>query len=141
MKYLYFIVTLLMINSNIKCNGIKKGTFVSRDENTGTTVIQRNDTIQLEENKKLGTIFLQKIKWVNDCEYIIYDTKTIRDDINLDMSKKTFKVTFKESKNNIYNISVLIEPANFNFDMSVEKISDDVGKDFYKRVKEYTKKD
>jgi len=138
MKSLILIVFLLVASSNSKCIGIKKGVFVSIDKNFGKTIIQRNDTIQLEENKKLGTLFLQKIKWISDCEYIIYDTKTLKDEAGLDMSKSTFRVTFKESKNNIYDISVLVEPDNFRLDMKVEKIRDEVDDDFYAIIKKYS---
>jgi hypothetical protein len=57
MRSLTLIFFLLVINSNPKCKGVKKGVFISTDKNLGETIIQRNDTIQLEENKKLGTLF------------------------------------------------------------------------------------
>jgi hypothetical protein len=141
MKNLILLIFLSTISSNTKCKGIKKGVFISIDKNLGKTVIQRNDTIQLEQNKKLGTLFLQKIKWIDDCNYIIYETKDLINEANLDMSKSTFRVTFKESKNNIYKVSVLVEPVNFRLDMKVEKIRNRVDDDFYDIIKKYSKKE
>ena len=137
MKNLIILLFLSIIssNSNTKCKGIKKGVFISIDKNLGKTKIQRNDTIQLEENKKLGTLFLQKIKWIDDCNYIIYRTRVLKNEANLNMSKSTFRVTFKESKNNMYNVSVLVEPVNFRLDLKVEKIRDRVDNDFYDIIK------
>jgi hypothetical protein len=141
MKNLILLIFLSIISNNTKCKGIKKGVFISIDKNLGKTTIQRNDTIQLEENKKLGTLFLQKVKWLSDCEYIIYDTKSLIDEAGLNMSKSTFRVTFKESKNNIYDISVLVEPDNFRLDMSLEKTRDKVDDDFYDIIKKYSNKE
>ena len=131
MRYLILMIPLLFINSSIKCKGIKKGVFISIDKNFGKTIIQRNDTIQLEGNKKLGTLFLQKIRWIDECSYIIYETKTLKDDANLEMSNDTFRVTFKESKNNIYDVSVFVESMNFTHESKIEKIRDKVYDNFY----------
>lgn len=128
---------LPIISSNIKCKGIKKGVFISIDKNLGKTVIQRNDTIQLEQNKKLGTLFLQKIKWIDDCNYVIYKTTDLINEVNLDMSKSTFSVSFKEYKDNIYDVSVLVKPANFKLNMKIEKIKDRVDSDFYDIIKKH----
>ncbi len=134
MKNLILIISVLTLNGN-NCEGIRKGVFISIDKNFGETIIQRNDTIQLEENKMLGTLFLQKIKWIDKCNYVIYSTKVLKNDANIDMSNKTFKVSFKESQeDNLYHVSVLVKPINFKYESIIKKIRDNVDNNFHQRI-------
>jgi len=135
MNNLILIVSIIIFNGSINnCKGIKKGVFISVDKNFGETIIQRNDTIQLEENKILGTLFLQKIKWIDECNYVIYSTKALKNEADLDTSN-TFTVSFKESQEkNIYYVSVLVKSTNFKHESTIEKISDNVDDDFYEKI-------
>ena len=63
MKYIFGLLSLFFFfrveNSRVQiCKGIKNGTFITIDKRVGKTIIQRNDSIQLEQNETLGIKYL-----------------------------------------------------------------------------------
>ena len=78
-KIQYFICSLLLLtlliscyNQERNCKDFKTGKFTSETEIEGkkyTSTFERNDSIQIESYK--GKIDTFKVRWTNDCEYII----------------------------------------------------------------------
>lgn len=62
-------------NQERNCTDFKTGKFTSETEIEGkkyTSTFERNDSIQIESYE--GKIDTFKIRWTNDCEYIIQNT-------------------------------------------------------------------
>lgn len=81
-KIQYFICSLLLLtlltscyNQERNCTDFKTGKFTSETEIEGkkyTSTFERNDSIQIESYE--GKIDTFKVRWTNDCEYIIQNT-------------------------------------------------------------------
>lgn len=75
--YGLLLLTLLTscYNQERNCNDFKTGKFTSETEIEGkkyTCTFERNDSIQIESYEdKIDTF---KVRWTNDCEYIIQNT-------------------------------------------------------------------
>lgn len=55
------------------CKEFKTGVFQYPGRNGGVYTIMRTDTNQFEMNSKQAKHAYQKIKWVNNCQYILYN--------------------------------------------------------------------
>ena len=81
-KIQYSICSLLLLtllnscyNQERNCTDFKTGKFTSETEIEGkkyTSTFERNDSIQIESYE--GKIDTFKVRWTNDCEYIIQNT-------------------------------------------------------------------
>ncbi len=81
-KIQYPICSLLLLtlltscyNQERNCTDFKTGKFTSETEIEGkkyTSTFERNDSIQIESYE--GKIDTFKVRWTNDCEYIIQNT-------------------------------------------------------------------
>ena len=75
--YSLLLLTLLTscYNQERNCTDFKTGKFTSETEIEGkkyTSTFERNDSIQIETYE--GKIDTFKVRWTNDCEYIIQNT-------------------------------------------------------------------
>ena len=75
--YSLLLLTLLTscYNQERNCTDFKTGKFTSETEIKGkkyTSTFERNDSIQIETYE--GKIDTFKVRWTNDCEYIIQNT-------------------------------------------------------------------
>ena len=81
------------------CTNFKTGKFTSKTEIEGkkyTSTFERNDSIQIENYE--GKIDTFKVRWINDCEYILENVRpTNREE------KKAVHVKILNSKNLTYN--------------------------------------
>jgi hypothetical protein len=76
MKFIFILFSALILvscyNQERKCKDFKTGKFISDTEIEGkkyTSTFERNDSIQIEMyNGKIDTF---KVRWTNDCEYVI----------------------------------------------------------------------
>jgi hypothetical protein len=53
----------------LNCNNFRTGKFVSHIADDQYSVLERNDTVQIETNKLTGHMFKSRIKWTSACEY------------------------------------------------------------------------
>ena len=100
MKYIFGLLSLFFFfrveNSSVQiCKGIKNGTFITIDKRVGETIIQRNDSIQLEQNETLGIKYLEKIKWINNCSYEVYDLVVVENKQKLRTPSGTFIISLE----------------------------------------------
>jgi hypothetical protein len=51
------------------CNKFRTGKFLSHLADDQYTVIERNDTFQIETDKLTGHVLKARIKWISECEY------------------------------------------------------------------------
>lgn len=132
MKYLLIIslFSVLFTEAYSQCNNIKKGTFISVDSLAGKTTIQRNDSIQLEENETLGIKLIEKLKWIDDCSYVIYEFNILRNKGKISNPSGNFIVSLKQVNDSVFMQTVLIEKSNFKYTSEITKISNDISKEF-----------
>ena len=79
MKFIFILFSALLMvscyNQERNCKDFKTGKFTSETEIEGkkyTSTFERNDSIQIESYE--GKIDTFKVRWTNDCEYIIQNT-------------------------------------------------------------------
>ena len=79
MKFILILFSALLLvscyNQERNCTDFKTGKFTSETEIEGkkyTSTFERNDSIQIESYE--GKIDTFKVRWTNDCEYIIQNT-------------------------------------------------------------------
>ena len=76
MKSIFILFSALLLvscyNQERNCTDFKTGKFISETEIEGkkyTSTFERNDSIQIETYE--GKIDTFKVRWTNDCEYVI----------------------------------------------------------------------
>ena len=76
MKFILILFSALLLvscyNQERNCTDFKTGKFISETEIEGkkyTSTFERNDSIQIETYE--GKIDTFKVRWTNDCEYVI----------------------------------------------------------------------
>ena len=136
MRVLFFIVVITFLQAG-DCGSYKTGIFISDDKLAGRTIIQRNDSIQLESNEKLGTILLQKIKWIDDCSYEIYDIRILKNSQKLPIENNKVKVIMDKLKDSVFNVTIFIEALDFKMPMKIKKVRNNLSGDFFEIVKKY----
>ena len=138
MKYIFGLLSLFFFfrveNSSVQiCKGIKNGTFITIDKRVGETIIQRNDSIQLEQNETLGIKYLEKIKWINNCSYEVYDLVVVENKQKLRTPSGTFIISLEQLNDSVYNQTTLIEKFNYKHSNKITKISNNTNEEF-KRI-------
>ena len=71
---IYFFAWLIVVSAGCKrlsCKDYKVGKFTLTDKNMpdGKYTIERNDSIQIENNLITGSRSAYRVTWINDCEY------------------------------------------------------------------------
>ena len=104
-KIQYSICSLLLLtllnscyNQERNCTDFKTGKFTSETEIEGkkyTSTFERNDSIQIESYE--GKIDTFKVRWTNDCEYIIQNTNPKNRE-----EKKAVQMKILTTKDNTY---------------------------------------
>ena len=104
-KIQYSIYSLLLLtllnscyNQERNCTDFKTGKFTSETEIEGkkyTSTFERNDSIQIESYE--GKIDTFKVRWTNDCEYIIQNTNPKNRE-----EKKAVQMKILTTKDNTY---------------------------------------
>lgn len=104
-KIQYSICSLLLLtlltscyNQERNCTDFKTGKFISETEIEGkkyTSTFERNDSIQIETYE--GKIDTFKVRWINDCEYVIQNINPKNRE-----EKKAVQMKILTSKDNTY---------------------------------------
>ncbi|WP_340067105.1 hypothetical protein [Ascidiimonas aurantiaca] len=136
-KSLLILITLSIFAAKAysQCNNIKTGTFISVDSLAGKTTIQRNHSIQLEENETLGIKFIEKLKWIDDCSYVIYEFNVLRNKGKISNPSGNFIVSLEQINDSVFKQTVLIEKLNFKHTSTTIKISDNISNEFKELLK------
>ena len=109
---------LPLIAQKQACQNIHEGSFRLVDKLSGTTVIQRTKTLQIEENASMGVKMIFDLTWVNDCTYELRAKEVVKGDQALMGNKgDVITVKIKEVRANSY---IAITTANFS-DLVIEK--------------------
>lgn len=58
-------------DATANCKQFRTGKFYLDDSASGRTIIERNDSVQVEINESLGAKLRLRITWINDCTYTL----------------------------------------------------------------------
>ncbi len=75
------IISTVTFGQNPDCKQFRNGVFKIVDKKTGTTIITRKGSKQIEYNKKFQVKFKFKVKWIDNCTYTL-KLKRILEDAN-----------------------------------------------------------
>ena len=102
MKFILILFSALLLvscyNQERNCTDFKTGKFISETENEGkkyTSTFERNDSIQIETYE--GKIDTFKVRWTNDCEYVIQNINPKNRE-----EKKAVQMKILTTKDNTY---------------------------------------
>ena len=102
MKSIFILFSALLLvscyNQERNCKDFKTGKFTSETEIEGkkyTSTFERNDSIQIETYE--GKIDTFKVRWTNDCEYIMQNTHPKNRE-----EKKAVQMKILTTKDNTY---------------------------------------
>lgn len=102
MKFILILFSALVLvscyNQERNCTDFKTGKFISETEIEGkkyTSTFERNDSIQIETYE--GKIDTFKVRWTNDCEYIIQNINPKNRE-----EKKAVQMKILTTKDNTY---------------------------------------
>ena len=102
MKFILILFSSLVLvscyNQERNCTDFKTGKFISETEIEGkkyTSTFERNDSIQIETYE--GKIDTFKVRWTNDCEYVIQNINPKNRE-----EKKAVQMKILTTKDNTY---------------------------------------
>ena len=102
MKFILILFSALLLvscyNQERNCTDFKTGKFISETEIEGkkyTSTFERNDSIQIETYE--GKIDTFKVRWTNDCEYVIQNINPKNRE-----EKKAVQMKILTTKDNTY---------------------------------------
>ena len=102
MKSIFILFSALLLvscyNQERNCTDFKTGKFISETEIEGkkyTSTFERNDSIQIETYE--GKIDTFKVRWTNDCEYVIQNINPKNRE-----EKKAVQMKISTTKDNTY---------------------------------------
>lgn len=117
MKHFYLLLLLSVFISNCfaqksDCNKFKTGTFEYIDNNNNKQTVIRNDTTQIEFNKKNDIKIITTVNWISDCEYtLIYKDIENYPKKNEVIGEK-ISVKIIETNDNTYTIQAISDAIN-----------------------------
>lgn len=76
-SFIYFALSSFLFAS-FDCKDFQQGTFKLDDHKGHVSIITRDATKQIENNNSDGSIIEYKIKWTDDCNYILSDRKVVK---------------------------------------------------------------
>lgn len=78
MKLTLLLISLLISYSSLDCQKFRTGKFEVESKYLGTIIIERDTHFQTETIVKTRTVARYKIKWLNDCSFIMFDRKLLK---------------------------------------------------------------
>ncbi len=82
------------------------------------TIIERNDSLQIETNSTTKDTVINSVKWTGPCEYelkLLNRNKKDNDSLTLFFDQKIFKSKILEAKNDYYIFKMYIEGIEFSY--------------------------
>lgn len=91
------------ISSSQSCSTVKTGEFKLESKHTGTTLIRRTATKQIEHNQKLDVKVHYSLKWLDECRYQMFDAQIHKgDDVIEGRKTDTTTVTITDIQATFY---------------------------------------
>ena len=99
LSYLALLFTLNSFSQNTPCSDFKTGEFKYSNFDFAQWIIIRNDSVQIEINKKTGLEIYSSITWKSGCEYSLICKKVInsQSDKTLEVIGKKFHVIISKT--------------------------------------------
>ncbi len=106
------------------CKDFRHGTFVLDDHVGNVYTIVRKGNIQTEEDNATGHMSEFKIKWVDECSYVLYDRKVIKgvDDLPAEFANKPLYCRIIKIQGNTFSVACKMEGEEEIITPPIEKI-------------------
>ncbi|MES2543541.1 MAG: hypothetical protein V4548_01555 [Bacteroidota bacterium] len=79
MKFVIFsLIFMFSVNTNINCDKFKTGKFEIESKYGGKILIKRTHKFQTETVTRNGNVVRYKIKWSDECNFILFDRKLLK---------------------------------------------------------------
>ena len=123
MRNLVFLIILILIIScsEVNCEGIKTGTFLTENEYTGGTILVRTAKTQEEINEKLGTHLKYDLLWKDECSYALFNGTLLKGN-NFEIEGKKTDTVFVEIIELIPNGYKFRASSNFSDFINLGKV-------------------
>ena len=116
MKFFILLFSTIILSCSVKkydCFDFKTGTFKYQNSKYSNWIITRNDSVQIEYDKKNNATIVDRVKWVSDCQYILITEKTTNYEYNSEASNKVnidiIQISKNKYKYRAFNDSLYIE--------------------------------
>lgn len=73
----------------------------------------------------MGVKVLSKIKWKEDCKYVLYDFVVIENQYNMSLPSDSVFISIEILNDSLYKQTVLLEKSNFLYTSLVSKTDDE----------------
>lgn len=77
-KYIILISLIFVSCSSLECDKFKTGKFEYQSKYVGKILIERDTHYQTETVVDSGMVARCRIKWLNDCSFIMFDRKLLK---------------------------------------------------------------
>ncbi|MHC0440692.1 hypothetical protein [Flavobacterium sp. 3-210] len=109
MKFLIPIVIIVLTNISLDCDNFKTGKFETPSKFGGKVIIERTKQFHTETLTRNGNIIRYKIKWLNDCSFLLYDRKLLKGNEEI----KDPKIIEQFAKDTIFNEIIEINDSEY----------------------------
>lgn len=99
MRYIIIIALIFSSCSSLECDKFKTGKFEYQSKYVGKILIDRDNHYQTETVVDSGMVARYRIKWLNNCGFIMFDRKLLKGKEVINDSK----IVEEMNKDTIYN--------------------------------------
>jgi len=78
---------------------------------------------------------LERLRWIDDCSYIIYDFKVLKTEGKVELPSGNYNVSIEQVNDTIFNQKIIIEKYGFTYKSTITKINEKTSKEFKELLK------
>lgn len=123
---LFFMVSIASYSQKQSqdCNKFRTGKFYTITPNLGTTIIERNDSIQVEKNEAVGYYYILKIRWNDDCSYTLtlLENKSSNSNFDPPVENFTMNVLITNVTDSSYQTKANLNGGDYQYGGTIIKI-------------------
>ncbi|MBK6266384.1 hypothetical protein JKA74_15170 [Marivirga sp. S37H4] len=111
------IVFIYMFIHTPDCSNFKTGKFYTDTPTLGRTIIERNDSIQIEKNIEVGYHYVLQIEWEDDCTYklTLIDNKSTNPKFSPPTPSFVITTRITQVNENSYSTEASLNGGAFNY--------------------------
>lgn len=117
MKLNVLIIILFFCKTSLNCDKFKTGKFEVQSKFGGKVIIERNHKFQTETLTRNGNVIRYKIKWLNECSFLLYGRQFLEGTEEI----KDPKIIEEFAKDTIFNEIIEITGEEYRTKSRVNK--------------------
>jgi len=136
-NYKLFVILILSISgyAQTDCSSFTNGTY-KIETPFGDILVERLENFQLESSKDFGSVYLEKIESVSECEYYVRRYKILTlGDLPMPNMNEVMKTEIYKVEGNAYFYESQMVGAEIKMKGILLKISDEVSENFKEIIK------